>query len=108
MHAELLFPSDYVRQADLDGKDVTKTIKAVVKEELCYQGGARETKPVLVFEDTPKKLVLGKTTMRQIARLHGYETNDWPGKQITMFADPEVYMGKEKTGGVRIRGKVKG
>ena len=106
MHAELLFPSDYVRQVDLQGKDVTKTIKSVVVEELVYEGGVRDNKPVLLFEDTPKKLVLGKTTMRQIAALHGTETDDWSGKRITMYAEPEVFMGKKKTGGIRIRAKV--
>lgn len=81
----LLFPNDYIGSADLRGKDVTKTIKAVIVEKLRMTGGKSEKKPVVLFSDTPKKLVLNKTNAKLIAGQHGNDTEQWIGKKITLY-----------------------
>ncbi len=50
----LMFPSDFVKAGDLDGKDATKTIKAVTMDELTMSGGRKETRPVIRFSDAEK------------------------------------------------------
>ena len=84
MNAELLFPSNYIKCADLMGKKVTKTIKKVAIDTLTRQGGAKEKKPVIWFSDTDKMLVMNKTNCKAIISLYGKETNDWIGKKITL------------------------
>ena len=107
--AELLYPSKYLRYADLGGKDVTLTIARAEKgHELTMAGGVKEAKPVLHFDKTPKMLVLGKTNMRRVASWHGSTCAKWAGKQITLYpADGPSKNDVLKVGqrGVRVRGK---
>jgi hypothetical protein len=107
MDATLLFPSEYVRAADLVGKDVTKTIATVKVDELRRVDGTKGKKPVLYFKDTDKKLVLNKTNLKTIIALHGKETNNWPGKRVTLFPTTCESFG-EIVDCVRIRNNVNG
>ena len=102
MKMSLMFPSDFVKAADLDGKDVTKTIKAVTMDELTMTGGRKETKPVIRFSDADKKLVLNRTNANIIASMYGNETDNWIGKKITMFPDVTTF-GRDTVDCIRIR-----
>lgn len=99
MDARLLFPNLYVCAADLieaekrtNRNGVTLTISKVVQEELQSERG-KQKKAIIYFREMEqrtdggenKRLVLNKTNMRTIARLYGYETNDWIGKPVTLF-----------------------
>ena len=102
MRVELMFPSDFVKAADLGGKDVTKTIKSVTIDELTMRGGRKEKKPVIRFSDAEKKLVLNKTNATVIAKMYGNETDNWVGKQITMYPTTTTF-GADTTDCIRIR-----
>jgi len=91
----LLFPSEYLAAPDLRGKDVVLTISRV-KSELLKSAQGDEMKGVIYFDELgehakktgtkEKKLVLNKTNMKSIAKLHGFDGDDWVGKKITLFA----------------------
>ena len=117
MHYELLFPGKYLRASDLKGMDVTLTMsrdKEVSREELRMQGGLKQKKPVLYFEETKesarrkgedeKRLALNKTNAATIAGLYGNDTADWPGKRITLYPTRTQCGGKE-VDCIRIRDK---
>ena len=106
MKLSLMFPSDFVKADDLNGKDVTKTIKAVTMDELTMAGGRKETRPVIRFSDAEKKLVLNKTNAVTIAGMYGKETDNWIGKKITMFPT-ETTFGSDTVDCIRIRKEVK-
>ncbi len=106
MKMSLMFPSDFVKADDLNGKDVTKTIKAVTMDELTMAGGRKETRPVVRFSDAEKKLVLNKTNAITISKMYGKETDDWVGKQVTMYPT-ETQFGSETVDCIRIRNGVK-
>lgn len=95
-HYKLLFPNKYLAAHDLQGKDATLTIRAVVREELKTKKGS-EMRPVLYFEETAakakrdrteeKRMVLNITNADTVAAVTGatdYES--WIGKRITLFA----------------------
>jgi len=102
MKLHLLFPSDFVKAEDLEGKDVTKTIKSVTVDELTMAGGRKEARPVIRFKDAKKKLVLNKTNAVTIASMYGNETDDWIDKPITMFPT-ETTFGNKTVPCIRIR-----
>lgn len=105
-HYKLLHPNDYLGAHDLDGKDYTLTIKEVLRDqELVMQGGVKEKKPVLTFTNAKKKIVLNKTNAKAIASLHGVDTDQWPGKQITVYPS-KTKCGRETVDCVRIRSTV--
>lgn len=105
MRVELLFPSRYLKAVDLDGKPLTLTIVAVAVEELQMQGGKKERKPVVYFEENAEKaLVMNKTNALAIAAQHGPETDAWTGKRITLIPARDR-MGGKLVDCIRIQGQ---
>lgn len=82
MNVNDLYPSRYVRAADLNGRRVTVTIKHVAVERMGQDG---EAKPVVYFKNATKGLVLNRTNALVIAALYGPETDAWAGKAITLY-----------------------
>lgn len=80
----MLYPSKYVKAADLNGKDITLTIQKLVVEKMGH-GSEEERKPVLYFRGATKGLVLNRTNAMIIGALYGDETDDWVGQRITIY-----------------------
>lgn len=55
------------------------------------------------FVGKRKSWISNPTTQEQIARLHGTRIQGWIGKKITLYVDPDVMMGRNKVGGIRVR-----
>lgn len=116
MDYRLLYPTLYLSAADLAGKDVTLTIRAVVVEELKTERGP-EKKPVVYFVETrakaeqsgdaskEKRLVMNKTNAATIASLYGNEVDDWKGKRITLHTE-RVSAFKKTQEAIRVRPSV--
>lgn len=112
MHIDLMFPSLYLKAADLQGRDVTLTIRRVSLDELTRQGGSKEMKPVVYFKETAdkaqrtgqdeKRLVLNKTNAHSIRDLYGPETDGWAGKRITLYS-ARVTFGRQTVDAIRVR-----
>jgi hypothetical protein len=93
-----LYPSRFLRAADLDGKPLRVTIAGLKRDDV---GG--ETKVVLSFADHEKSLILNKTNARSIAKALGDETSAWPGKTIMLVPAVVDFKG-ESVDAVRVRG----
>lgn len=65
---------------------------------------AREGKRVarVRLAEFPRPWLASKGMARVMADNWGVETQNWIGRQVELYGDPDVYFGKEKTGGVRI------
>jgi hypothetical protein len=63
-------------------------------------------KDVLHFVSDCRTLALNDANAHAIARMHGDDTDDWCGKQITLYLDPSIKYGDQTTGGIRIRDQV--
>jgi hypothetical protein len=84
MDFDKLFPGRFVKAADLNGKDATLTISAVVVDELIGDKGT-ETKGLISFQGAKKQLVLNKTNGLCLKQMFGRETDAWIGKRITIY-----------------------
>ena len=62
-----------------------------------------ERKTIMVFEEETKPLILNNTNWTILEDLYGPESDDWLGKKIELYSDPNVMFGKKRTGGVRVR-----
>jgi arabinogalactan endo-1,4-beta-galactosidase len=89
MRIDSAFPSQYLKAADLQGKKITVTMSHVDMEDI---GG--DLKPILYFIGKDKGLVLNKTNSNTIAMMHGYETEDWSGKSITLVEAMVDFQGR--------------
>lgn len=85
----VLYPSKYVKHADLLGKPVDVIIEAVTTE--VFENGE---KPVVTFRGRKKALVLNKTNAYAIGEEHGDDTDRWIGKRITLYPARVEYRGK--------------
>jgi hypothetical protein len=94
------FPSNYLKASDFEG-DTVVTIKNVTLEDI-GQGKKQETKAIVHFDEFDKGLVLNVTNKNAIEGLYGDETDDWTGKQITLFPT-EVEFAGEQVMAIRVR-----
>lgn len=93
MRVELMFPSKYLKEADLQGRKVKVTIAKVQIDELQMTGGHKEKKPVVYLQGKEKMLVLNKTNALAIASLYGNDTDAWVGKQIVLRPAKDRFQG---------------
>ena len=92
-----LYPSTYLKAADLAGKAAKVTIRAVVMEKI-----GSDIKPVLYFQGKEKGMVLNKTNGMTIAQAYGHDTDDWAGGNIEVFPAYVDFQGKQVEG-LRVR-----
>lgn len=78
-----LFPSRYLKAADLKGQRRILTLSKIASEEV---GRAKERKPIVYFQKCTKGMVLNKTNANKIAEVVGSKNiADWPGKQVVLY-----------------------
>ena len=99
MHMNEIYPSKYLRAADLDGKEVPVEILQVEMETF---PGEDRPKPVLTFKGRDKGLVLNITNARAIAKRYGDETRDWEGGEIVLITREVDFKG-ETVEAIRIK-----
>ncbi len=100
-----MFPSRFLKAADIDdGADTVLTIDSL-KMETLGQGRDAQEKWVVFFKETPKGLVLNKTNTNVIAKLYGDDTDEWAGCKIALFAT-EVQFKDEMVLSIRVRTRV--
>jgi len=95
--------SKYVKKEDV-GDGMIVTIDKVTNENVAMDSQPPENKYILHFKEDILPLVLNWTNIQLVARATGTEeTDEWPGKQIVLWNDPNVSFGGNLTGGVRVR-----
>ena len=98
-----LFPSRYYRGEHLTTEGVLLTVK-VVKVEPIAAGPDQEQLPVVYFNEDPRGWVLNKTGVRQLAAAWGRETDEWSGREVTLYQSRTTFGGDEVA---CVRAKVK-
>lgn len=97
MNLNQLYPSNYLKAEDLQGREVTVTIDRVVVEKL-----GQDEKPIMYFQGKQKGVVLNKTNATNIGSVYGGETTAWTGKKVTLFPAWVDFQGKSVQA-IRIR-----
>ena len=80
-----LYPSRFLKAGLLKGQKVTLTIKDVDLEELEGEGGKKQQKAILSFNERPMQLVMAKTNGICLKYMFGPTLADWIGKRVTLF-----------------------
>ena len=97
MRISSAFPSNYLKAADLQGRQVKVKIDRVEMEEI---GG--EPKPILYFVGKEKGVVMNKTNANNIASAYGDDTDDWQDAEIILYEAMVDFQGKSVPA-IRIR-----
>ena len=83
------FPSQYLKAADLGGREIRVTMGHVEREKI-----GTDNKLVLYFKGKEKGLVLNKTNAGTIGDGYGDDTDDWLDQPIILFSVKTDYQGK--------------
>ena len=94
-----LFPSRFLRHADLQGRPQTVIIKDVTLEDVGDDG---KQKPVIYFRGKEKGFVCNATNYDVIADAYGDETDDWAGQPIELYPTRVPFKG-QLTDAIRVR-----
>ena len=94
-----LFPSRFLRHADLQGRPQTVIIKDVTLEDVGDDG---KQKPVIRFRGKEKGFVCNATNYDVIADAYGDETDDWAGQPIELYPTKVAFKG-HLTDAIRVR-----
>lgn len=98
--------SRFLTKGDVDneGLGYIVTINNVKQENIAKEGADEELKYCLHLQEFQKPMVLNSTNAQIIAKaLASEEMEDWRGKQIVLYHDPNVAWGGEIKGGIRAR-----
>ena len=97
MKVSEIFRSNYLRAADLNGKDVDYKVERVEWKEL-----GNDEKAVVYFRNNERGLVLNKTNAATIADSYGDDMDDWVGKSIILFPTRVDFQGQMRDA-IRVR-----
>lgn len=99
MKASEVFPSRYLKSADLGSAQPVVTIEDVTMEKL-----GDEDRMVVTFVGKQKGLVLNKTNLGTLARMFGDETDNWGGQSVKLKV-MEVQYKQDLVLAIRISGE---
>ena len=103
MKRDDVFPSKYLKAADLKGKPHIVTIESALYETLKGLDGKENKKIVLYFKNTEKTLPLNATNFDGVCDATGCpDTEDWPGQRIELYPT-RTTMGGKAVDCIRIR-----
>ena len=103
MTREEVFPSKYLKAADLKGKPRIVTIESAPYETLKGMDGKETQKIVTYFENVSKSLPLNATNFDAVCEATGFDdTEDWPGQRIELYPT-KTTMGGKTVDCIRIR-----
>jgi hypothetical protein len=94
MKKDDVFPSKYLKCADLNGRPITVTIARAPLETLKNPEGKEQAKIVLYFTGAKKTLPLNLTNWDACAEVAGADTDDWPGHRIELYPAKTQMAGK--------------
>ncbi len=99
------YPSQYLREPDLMGEDITLTVKGWRYASSKDKGSdGKEMKgTVIFFDETPKELVLAGINHKSIKDLYGHHPSNWAGKQVTLYPTTCKGFGDPKMPCIRVR-----
>ena len=93
--------SDWMKKEDISAEGVDLEIARVSKELV---GQEQEVKFALYFvESDYLPLLLNRTNVRILVDLFGLESDDWRGRKVRVYADPNISFGGKRVGGVRVK-----
>ena len=99
-----MLPSSYLKQSDFDENGFIVTVKSVEHKNIARDDEAEDLKWIIFFEEYEKGMVLNSTNIQALGKAcNSDDTDDWMGKAVVVYVDPNVGYAGKTTGGLRIK-----
>ena len=93
----------YLKKEDCD-PPMLVTIDRFEEENVAREDQPTDMKWVMYFKDNEKGLVMNSTNLQLAAIAFGtQETDEWIGRALVLYHDPNVSFGGKLVGGIRVR-----
>ena len=102
-HWKAFTESAVIRFADIGTRSATVKIVRVEAGEIIGAGAKTSKRPMIYIEGKEKPIAGNASICRAIEGMYGPTVEDWAGKLITIYGDPNVMFGGERVGGIRVR-----
>lgn len=103
MRVSELKKSKFLTQKDVE-PPVLVTMQRCEEVNVAKEGADEEMRWALYFSELEKPLILNSTNGQIIAAMTGSEdSEDWYGKKVVLYHDPNVSFGGKLVGGIRCR-----
>jgi hypothetical protein len=98
-----MMDSKFLKKEDV-GAGALMTVEGCAQHNVAKQGAEPEMKWCLSFEESDKPLVLNSTNIQLCQRVFSSDdTDEWVGKKIVLYTDPNVSYAGKVVGGIRVR-----
>ena len=98
-----MLDSKFLKKEDVGGGALF-TVESCTQHNVAKQGAEPEMKWCLSFTESEKPLVLNSTNIQLCQRIfNSDDTDDWVGKTIVLYTDPNVSYAGKVVGGIRVR-----
>ena len=95
--------SKFLKKEDV-GAGALMTVAGCERHNVAKEGAEPEMKWCMTFHEAEKPLVLNATNIQLCESIFGSDdTDDWTGKKIVLYTDPNVSFQGKLTGGIRVR-----
>ena len=101
---DALFPGRFIKAGEMAGKDVTLTIRDVEVEELEKEDGSAKLTAIVKFAEIKREWVLNKTCGQCLRAMWGDSVDDWIGKRVTLFPEPDASGLSDSGVCIRVKG----
>lgn len=99
-----MLPSSYLKQTDFDENGFIVTIKSIDHKNVARDDEPDEMKWIIYFNEYEKGMVLNSTNINALGKATGSDdTDDWLGREVVVYVDPNVGYAGKTTGGLRIK-----
>ncbi len=98
-----MIESKYLKQGDVPDP-ITVTFHSLKKVNVARDDEDPDYRWTAKFNEFPKPMVLNVTNLKRTAKALGDDTEDWLGKQMELYCDPDIEFGGNIVGGLRLRG----
>ena len=99
--------SKFLKQGDVPDP-VIVTVLGVRQVNVAQDNEPPEMKWAIKFKEFERPMVLNSTNLHVAAKICGSNnTDDWTGKELILYTDPNVSFGGQVVGGLRFRGQEK-
>ncbi len=98
-----LIDSKFLKQTDVPDP-VAVTFQSLKKMNMARDDEDPDYRWTAKFSEFAKPMVLNVTNIKRCAKSLGDDTEDWMGKQMELYCDPDIEFGGNIVGGLRLRG----
>ena len=102
-----MIESKYLKQSDVE-EETEVTIAKVGQINVAREDQEPEMKWAIRFQELKKPMVLNSTNIQLLAKAcESEDTDDWIGKKVIIYSDPNVSFGGKLVGGLRVKLPIK-